>query len=137
VNPVKRLLLGSGRISDELRGELAAEGIVFAEEGLTGSVRYHDYRDARQRLHNEIEGTAGAILLTPGRLVVWTSRSPHRGKHIDVPLRDGRPAGIDVRAEPRRIVFGYDPGRFHADRSGRVEVHLKTPSAADLAARLG
>lgn len=137
MNPVKRLLLGSGRLSEALRQELAAEGVVFAEEGLAGSVRYRDYRDHRMNLGNEIEGTAGAIVLTAGRLVVWISRGPHRGKHIDVPLSDGRPAGIDVRAELGRIVFGYDPGRFHPDRSGRVEVHLKTPSAPELAQRLG
>ncbi|MBB5790579.1 hypothetical protein [Jiangella mangrovi] len=137
MNPVKRLLLGSGRISDALRAELAAEGILFAEEGLTGSVRCWDYRDERRRRSTEIEGTAGAIVLTRGRLVVWTSRGPGRGKHIDVSLRAGKPTGIDVRAEPRRIVFGYHPGDFHPGRSGRFEVHLKTPSALELAARLG
>ncbi|PZF79443.1 hypothetical protein [Jiangella anatolica] len=135
MNPVKRLLLGSGRLSDELRRELAAEGIVFVEEGLTGSVR--EFRSARHERANEIEGTAGAIVLTPGRLVVWTSRGPHRGKHIDVPLRDGRPMGVDVRADPpERIVFGYEPGRPHPGGPGRIEVHLKTPSAAGLALRL-
>lgn len=59
---------------------------------MAGSVRYRDYRDSRMRLGNEIEGTAGAIVLTSGRLVVWISRGPHRGKHIDVPLHDGHPA---------------------------------------------
>lgn len=54
-----------------------------------------------------------------------------------VPLREGRPFGVTVRAEERRLVLGYEPATFHADRTGHVEVRFKTAEAPRIAALLG
>jgi hypothetical protein len=136
VNPFRRLLLGAGRLPAALRSELAAEGIVFLAEDLGGSIRYRDYRAPGLRLKGDIIGTAGVIVLTSRRLVVWLSRGPQKGKHIDVPLVHGHPERVTVTGDAERVVFGYDPAVFHPDRSGQVEVRLKTPSAAQLVRQL-
>ncbi|MEV6899024.1 hypothetical protein [Amycolatopsis sp. NPDC051372] len=54
-----------------------------------------------------------------------------------LPLREGRPFGVTVRAEERRLVLGYEPATFHADRTGHVEVRFKTAVAPRIAALLG
>lgn len=132
-----RLVLGAGRLPDALRADLTGEGIVYLAEGLTGSVRYRGYRAPGSVRYGATDATAGALVVTRRRLVVWLTRGEQKGKHIDVPLRNGKPMGVSVRAEADRLVLGYDPAAFHPDRSGQVEVHFKTPDAPRIAALLG
>ncbi|MCR6486759.1 hypothetical protein M8542_28420 [Amycolatopsis sp. OK19-0408] len=134
---LRRVFLGTGRLPDDARARLTAEGLVHLAEELPGSVRYRGYRAPGTRRSGAVDATTGALVITRQRLVVWLSAGEQKGKHIDVPLRGGRPEGIAVRAEGGRIILGYDPARFHPDRSGHVEVHLRTPDAARIAALLG
>lgn len=133
MNPILRLLCGSGRIREPLRGELTAAGLVLLEEGLTGSIAFRHYRGPHCDGSDGIKGTTGSIAVTPYRLVVWTGRH----KHIDVPL--GGPPGprteyVSVGVDDSgRIVFGYDAARFHPDRRGTVRVRLRTPRAVPIA----
>ena len=43
MNPFRRILLGTGRLPDALRGEVMAEGVLLLEESLRGSVTYRHY----------------------------------------------------------------------------------------------
>ena len=135
MNPLRKMMLGSGRISDDLRAALAAEGPLFMAEELTGSITYRNYRAPGQYSGLRKQATSGAIAVTPQRLVVWAGR----GKNIDVPLDDPLRAAINVTLDkPDRICFAYDAGRFSSDRSGTVEVRLRTvqaPQVADLLRR--
>lgn len=128
MNFLRRILLGPGRLSDPLRRELEAEGLRFLDEGLVGSITYRNYRAPGSYANWRREATSGAVALTGRRLVVWTGR----GKHIDVPLapplRDNVAVAVD---ETGRLTFGYDAGAFRPDRSGRVEVRLRTARAAE------
>lgn len=137
MNPFARMFLGTGQIDEPLRSELqAAEPQVF-EEGLTGSIVYRNYREPGFKAGVQKNGAAGAIVITGDRLVVWISRGRNAGRHIDVPIENGRPAGVEVSSEgPDRVSFSYDPSVFHPDRSGSVEVRLKTQSAPLIAQRL-
>ena len=49
MNPFRRILLGTGCLPDELRGEVMAEGVLLLEEGLRGSVTYRHYRAPGRR----------------------------------------------------------------------------------------
>lgn len=127
VNPLMRVLLGPGRFPEALRAELAADGPVVLEEGLSGSVTYRNYRAPRQRSNWKKEAASGAVAITRTRLVVFAGRM----KHIDVPLAHPLRATITVAADqPDRVCFGYDAGAASSDRSGQVEVRLRTPQAA-------
>ncbi|WP_326565138.1 hypothetical protein VSH64_25180 [Amycolatopsis rhabdoformis] len=137
MNLFSRALLGSGRLPDSVRTTMQAEGIEYLAEGLTGSVRYHAYRAPGVRRFGAVDATAGAVVVTRRRLLVWLTRGEQKGKHLDVPLRDGQPFGVTVRVEGGRLILGYEPAAFHADRSGRVELRLKTPEAARIAVLLG
>jgi hypothetical protein len=69
VNPLRRALLGSGRLPEELRATLNAEGLVLLDEELTGSITYRNYRAPGQYSSWKKEPTSGAIAVTPNRLV--------------------------------------------------------------------
>jgi hypothetical protein len=126
-------MLGSGRLPDDLRAALTAEGPLFLEEGLPGSITYRNYRAPGQRASLRKDATSGAIAVTPRRLVVWAGR----GKNIDVPLDHPLRTAVQVTvAEPDRICFAYDASRFSTERSGTVEVRLRTRQAAQVASLL-
>jgi hypothetical protein len=130
VNSLRRVLPGSGRLAEELRAALTAEGLVLLEENLTGSITYRNYRAPGQRSSLKKEAISGAIAVTASRLVVWTGRS----KHIDVPLNHPLRAAIEVSYDPPdRVRFAYDAAAFGPSRSGQVEVRLRTPQAAHIA----
>lgn len=135
VNPLRRLFFGPGTFAEPLRTALLAEDPVFFEEGLPAAVVYHhNYRAPGHEPGWEQVATAGAVAVTPRRLVVWV----RRGKHIEVPMTQPWPAGITMRHEPRhRVVFAYDAGEFSEERSGNVEVRLRTRRAAELAGVVG
>lgn len=133
VNPFLRMLLGSGRLPERLRAELAGTDLVLLEEGLVGSVTYRHYRAPGRRSNWRKDAATGAVAVTANRLVVWAGHF----KHIDVPLDHPVRATIEVRAEqPDRVCFAYDAGTTSPDRSGQVEVRLRTRQAERIAGLL-
>jgi hypothetical protein len=124
------MLLGSGRLPEPIRAELAAGGAVLLEEGLTGSVTYRGYRAPGRYSAWRKQAVSGAVALTADRLVVWAGGF----RHIDVELAHPLRATIEVRAErPDRVCFAYDAGATNPSRSGRVEVRLRTTQAERVA----
>jgi hypothetical protein len=127
---LRRLLLGSGEFPADLRTALVAEEPLLLEEGLSGRLIYRRVRAPRRYYHYHRQATAGALAVTPGRLVVWAGGF----KQIDMPHDHPARAGIDVAAEqPDHIRFGYDASATNPARSGRVEVRLRTERAAEIA----
>jgi hypothetical protein len=130
MNPLRRKFVGAGRLSDDLRAALTAEGLLFLEEGLAGSITYRSYRAPGRRSNLRKEATSGTIAVTTQRLVIWAGG----GKNIDIPLNHPFRAALKVNIEqPGGICFSYDAGRFRRDRSGTVEVRLRTAQAARVA----
>jgi hypothetical protein len=130
MNALSRLLLGSGRFDDLLRAELTSTDLLVLDEGLTGSITYRDYRAPGRYSSWRKEAISGAIALSAQRLVVWAGR----GKHIDIPLTGPYRDAVEVSLEPKdRICFTYQAGYFRRDRSGTVQVRLRTRHAARIA----
>jgi len=129
------MLLGDGRVPDELRNQLSSEGLLLLDERLTGSLTFRDYRSPTRRSGVEKIMVGGAIGISRRRVVVWISggKPSVKGKHMDVPLEDPRLRGMDIVAEtPEKICLAYDPHEFRADTSGRVEVRFTTSRAAEI-----
>ncbi|WP_354702012.1 hypothetical protein DSM112329_02358 [Paraconexibacter sp. AEG42_29] len=128
---LRRLLTGSGRLPDDLRTALEAEGIVLLLEELPGSTTYRNYRAPGKRSNWKKQGTSGAIAVTGRRVVAWTS---FNGREVDVPRDGPLPDGLEVVREDDAVCFTYDAAAFHADRSGTVEVRLRTDEAGQVVA---
>jgi hypothetical protein len=117
-----------------LRDSLAAEGLCMLAEGLSGTIRYRDYR-ARGQASPQRRRVAisGAIAMTNERLVVWDGR----GRHMDLPLaRPVRPTVTVSADRPDRVTFAYDARAFDRDCSGTIEIQLRTAQATLIADRL-
>jgi hypothetical protein len=128
MNPIKRLLFGTGRFPDDLRSELQAEGIVELEEELNGSVTLRHYRARGKRTNFEKSAIFGGIAITAKRIVVWGNRA----KRADAP-RDQ--PGMRISAEEAdRLLLTFDASQLGPDRRGTVEIRLRTPDAQRIAA---
>jgi hypothetical protein len=76
----------------------------------------------------------GAIVVTGQRLVIVPGRG---GKAVDVRLDDPRRDAVVVGSEPPdRAVFTVDVAAFGPDRSGTMEIRLRTERAAEVVALL-
>ncbi len=129
--PLHRMRFGSGRLPEDLRGELLASGdVVLLEEALLGSVTYRRYRGPGRRSSWAREAVRGAIAVTAGRVVIWAGRV----KHVDVPRPSSHLAALEVTTERQdRLCVAYDAGAFNPNMTGRVKVRLRTPQAARIA----
>ena len=133
MNVLLRLLIGPGELPEGLREELRAEGAVVLEEGLSGSLTHRSYRAPGRRVSWKRSAVSGAVAVTRRRLLVRVGGATN----IDVPLDGPRRSAIEVVAEtPDRVRFTYDAATFHDDRTGQVEVRLRTPKATHIAKAL-
>jgi hypothetical protein len=124
------LLDGSGRLAEDLRARLTAEGVLFLAEELPGSVALHQRANGRPA-RTQFGGTSGAIAVTRRRVLVLSEGRVQ----IDLPVRDGRLRSIEVAADRSdRVLFAFELERLHADRRGRIEIRLRTAQAEQLVA---
>jgi hypothetical protein len=134
VNPLRRVFLGMGRLPEDLRASLAAEGLVLLEEGLPGTITYINYRAPGQYFGWRKLAFSGAIAITGQRFVVAASRG---GKPVNVPLADERRKSVKVSEDgPGKLLLTIDPAAFDQRKSGIVEVRLRTPRAPEAVALL-
>jgi hypothetical protein len=124
------LLLGSGHLGEDVRSQLDVEGVLLLAEGLPGSIALHHRANGR-RAGVAFRATNGAIAITRQRLVVWSEGRTQ----IDLPLRDRRLQAIEVATDrDDRVLFAFELERLQADRSGRIEIRLRTTQAAQIVA---
>jgi hypothetical protein len=136
VNFIRRLFMSSGQFPEEIRTQLAAEGVVMMVEGLRASITWRHYRAPGRRYSWRRIGTYGGVAVTGERLMVWAAR--HR--QIDVPLRNPLIREIEASVDkPGRLLLAFDAHAFHENTSGRIEIRLNTQQAdhvADLVSRV-
>lgn len=128
---IRRVLFGPGRIAEPLRGQLAAEGLLAIDEELPGSVTYRHYRAPGEYSSWKREPTNAAIAVTRIRVVAWTGRV----KHVDVPHNHPKRSAVTITSDRTdRLSVIYDAGAFRSDRSGLVEIRIRTRRAAEFVA---
>ena len=133
MNPLRRLLLGSGRFPDELRTELQAEGAELLVEGMPGSVTFRDFRAPGRYSKWKKQAMSGALALTATRLVMKRSHGPVVTIPIDSELfRDLAP---ELEA-PDRLCLHIDASALGPRASGKIEARFRTDQAERIVERL-
>ncbi|NJN95083.1 MAG: hypothetical protein HC875_13755 [Anaerolineales bacterium] len=121
-----RPFLGRGKLPADVRPTLEAEGIHFLEEGLWGTITYHNYRAPGRYSAWRKRAFVGALVLTSKRVMACWGRERLLDITFDHPLL----AAVKFSLEkPDCLLAAYDAARFHTDRSGQVEVRFSTPQA--------
>ena len=116
-----------GRLPDELRAELEAEGLELLEERVEATVIYRGYEVPGQRPRSGVQKGLVALALTERRLVVHGTS----GIRLDVP----RGAAVTTEG-PGEVRLTYDAATANPPRSGEIELRLQTPRADAVRATL-
>jgi len=124
-----RLLLGSGKLRPDLQRELESEGLVLAEEGLRGSVRYTHFKAPGRRFHGKVTAERMALGISRKRFVVYCRSG--RAKLADSPFTNPNLRGVDVSLDgDDKMVIRIDYDQLAVERvSGQIAIHLRTSNA--------
>ena len=131
-----RLILGTGELPAGVRSELESEGLVLAEEGLSGSVRYRNFRAPGRRFDRKVTPVRVGIGVSEDRLAAYCASG--RGELMNSSWDSPQLAALDVSFDGgNKVDFHVDYSRMPAaeagEVSGEVTVRVKTPKAAQLA----
>ncbi len=120
-NPLGRLLLGSGRLPDDLRARLRSEGPATLEEGLPGSVTYRHYRKPGYRTNRRRRKMCAALAITDERFGIYARGRPVLEIRFDDPHLDG----ITVEAAEPDLVIAFDASTLDPRASGQITVRIR------------
>ena len=127
-----KLLLGNGTLRPALRAELEAEGLVLVAEGLSGSLRYSNFKAPGKRFHGKIVWVRIAIGVSRERVVAYSSSG--RAKLVDTPYDSPRWAMVEVAHEEERVEFRVDYDKQDDPRfGGRLTIRAETAEARRIA----
>ena len=131
-----RLLLGNGKLKQELRAELEAEGLVLIEEGLSGSVRYKHFKAPGRRFHGKVTPERLGVAISRERFAVYCRSG--RVKLIDTPFSEPRLSALDVSLEGSdTVLIRIDYDRLDVPKvSGEIRILVTTPNASTIVEQL-
>jgi hypothetical protein len=113
-----------------LAGRLTADGVLLLEERLRGSVTYRNYKAPGRRDTLTRRGARWAVGVTRKGLLLDGSL----GTFIDAEWTDARLAELQISvAEGDTLLIAYDASLFHENRSGQIEIRVRTPQAQRIA----
>ena len=119
-----------GRLPDDLRSQLAAEGILVIEEGVPATTIYRHYR-APGRRGNWRGKYLLAFAMTERRLLVY-GRPPDRrppSPFVNVSWEQARAGGLRALLDDGSLRLCSDFSALYPDRAGQAEVRLRTGQA--------
>jgi hypothetical protein len=120
-------LFGVGKIPPQLRATLESEDLLLIDEGIRGSVTYHDFRAPGRRSSWRRVAFSGSIALTKARLLALQYSRPA----INVPLTDERIRQLRCSVEgDETLLVAFDANLFHNDWSGKIEYRFHTSQAS-------
>jgi hypothetical protein len=121
------LRIGIGALPAITRSAIEPEGIEILEEGLWGSITFRNYRAPGRYSSWKRSGILGSIALTSRRIVAYGFAQ----RLLDIPYDHPTFAAVAFALEGQgRLCATFEASAFHADRSGTIEVRLRTPQAA-------
>ena len=119
----------TGDVLDEAELERAgADGIVLHVRKLKAAIAYDHYRAPGKSFNGKRVRSSGGALVTTSRIVLWAGGV----RQLDL-ARTALPSpDLQVSADGEVLTVAFAAEKFHADRSGSVEVRLWTSEAQGL-----
>jgi len=119
-----------GQLPDDLRSQLAAEGILVIEEGVPATIVFRHYH-APGRSGNWRGDYLLAFGMTERRLLVYGATPDRRppSPFVDVSWEQAKAGGLSAQLEDGSLRLCFDFSALYPDRTGQGEVWLRTGQA--------
>ena len=130
------LFLGNGTLKPQIKAQLESEGVVLIEEGLTGSVRYDNFKAPGKRFKGKVTGERMGLGISQKRFVVYCRSG--RGKLINTEFSEPRLRMVDVSLEDDdRVVINIDFDQGLVPKvSGQMKLRPRSPNARRIVGEL-
>ncbi|MCZ8380056.1 hypothetical protein O6P37_14380 [Mycobacterium sp. CPCC 205372] len=132
-----RKLFRIGKLPDDMRAQVEAEGVIFCAEFLGAVVRFTGRVPGRRSV-GLVRGYGGALALTNQRVIATLSAIPGKaGRSVDQPwtaAQNGMVAG--TLSETGLLLDIPDLAVVHPEFSGRFSLTYKTALTADVLSRI-
>ena len=116
-----------------LMAKFQADGIVFFDEGIRGTVTYKNYRGPGRYSNWKRQWFSSTIVLTNKGLIAYRLRQ----RIIDVPLDDPKLKQMRFAVENGdKLLAAFDAELFQPGWSGTIEYRFSTPFAQAIYDRL-
>ena len=113
--------------------QLEAEGIIFFEEKVSGSMTFHNFHRPGSYSGWRKVGISALLALTQKRLLALQGTQPI----VDVQLTDERLRKMNFSLEGEStLLIAFDANLFQPDWSGEIEYRFKTPKANEFLQKL-
>jgi hypothetical protein len=133
---LSKVLLGNGTLKPKLKAALESEGLVLVEEGLSGWIRYEQFKMPGRRFNGKVTGERVGIGISEKRVVVYCKSG--RVKLVNSAYSNPDLDIVDVSLDgDDKIVFRIDYDRSDQEKvSGVIKISAKTPNAATIVGEL-
>jgi hypothetical protein len=131
-----RRLLGIGKVPDELRDTLAAEGIIFEAEYVSVTRRFSG-KVPGLRSSGSVAGYVGALVFTGQRAVGTLSSVPKLAGHtLDARWSDPQQGTVQAEISNSGLALNVDVGTVDSRCSGHLSLNYKCEIPDDVLARI-
>jgi hypothetical protein len=131
-----RKLLGIGKLPDDVRAEIEAEGIIHIAEFVPVTRRFTG-RVPGMRSKHSISSYVGSLVLTSQRVLGTLSSVPKlAGRTIDQRWDAPQHGAVKGELSAAGLVLDVDVAEVDARCSGQLSLHYKEPLPQDLLMRL-
>ena len=125
---------GMGKIPNQERTRLEAEGIVLIQEGVSGSVRFRHFRDPLHYFFWKKKLIYGWLALTEKRLRLYGNIGV---VNVDLPLDHPAFGQVTVEAVKDSLLeISFDTAAFIPSSSGQITIRYRTDQAREFAEKL-
>lgn len=127
-----RKLLRIGKLPEEMRAELEAEGILHLAEFVPVTRRFSGSIPGK-RAAGSVSAYTGALVLTNQRVVATLSTVPKlAGRTIDQPWTAAQTGSVAAELSPTGLMLDADIAQIDPRCQGELSLHYKTDIPEDL-----
>jgi hypothetical protein len=133
---ILRRMLGIGKLPDDMRAQVDAEGVMFLAEFVPVTYRFSGAVPGK-RAAKEIRGYVGALALTSQRVLGTLSNVPKRaGRAIDQRWDAPQTGTMTAEISSAGVKLGVDIGRVDPGFRGHLELKYKAAIPQDVLSML-
>lgn len=117
---------GLGKVPKSDRAIIEQEGIVLLEEGISGTVRFKNFRAPGKRYSYRVNWFSGSLVITEKHFLGFTTFRIV----IGVPLDDPHMKDLYLSMLKDNVIsIRFDASVFHEGWQGEIECRYTTPKA--------
>ena len=118
----------TGGSPKELQSILETEGIVVADEGVSGWYVTKNFKSPGRRSKYRKEGFSGFLVITKERVLAYSFKK----RQINIAVNDPKISELYADLDgSEKITISFEASSFYDDWQGVVELRFNTPKAQD------